>query len=156
MAQAARKGGAYPPRMRKDEGFLEWLAELLEPMGKVSLRRMFGGHGLYIDGLFVAIVADGRPYFKADAETQADFVAAGCAPFLFESRGKSIPSSYWSVPESALDSAEDMRPWARRAIAAALRKPAVKAAKKAAKEVAKKAAAPLRPARSAASASKPR
>jgi len=67
-----------------------------------------------------------------------------------------VPSSYWSVPESALDSAEDMRPWARRAIAAALRKPAVKAAKKAAKKVAKKAAAPLRPARSAASASKPR
>jgi DNA transformation protein len=138
--------------MRKDDGFLEWLAELLEPLGKVSLRRMFGGHGLYVDGLFVAIVADGRPYFKVDAETQADFVAAGCTPFVFESRGKSVPSSYWSVPESALDSAEDMRPWARRAIAAALRKPAVKAAKKDTKT----AAPPLRPARSAASASKSR
>jgi len=146
--------------MRNDNGFLEWLAELLEPMGKVSVRRMFGGHGLYLDGLFVAIVADGRPFFKADAHTEADFLAAGCTPFIFESRGKSIPSSYWSVPESALDSAEDMRPWARRAIAAALRKPAVTAAKKAAKRSAKKTAkkspAPLRPARSAASASKPR
>jgi DNA transformation protein len=145
--------------MHNDEGFLEWLAELLEPLGKVSLRRMFGGHGLYIDGLFVAIVVDGRPYFKADAETQAEFVAAGCAPFVFESRGKPVPSSYWSVPESAFDSAEDMRPWARRAIAAALRKPAVKAARKAAKKAARpagKKAAPLRPARSAASASKPR
>jgi DNA transformation protein len=145
--------------MRTDEGFLEWLAELLEPLGRVTLRRMFGGHGVYVDGVFMAIVADGRPYFKADAETEADFVAAGCTPFLFESRGKSVPSSYWSVPESALDSADDMRPWARRAIAAAFRKPAVRAAKKAARKTAKQAAkkaAPLRPARSATSASKPR
>ena len=145
--------------MRTDEGFLEWLAELLEPLGRVTLRRMFGGHGVYVDGVFMAIVADGRPYFKADAETEADFVAAGCTPFLFESRGKSVPSSYWSVPESALDSADDMRPWARRAIAAALRKPTVRAAKKAARKTAKQAAkkaAPLRPARSATSASKPR
>jgi DNA transformation protein len=145
--------------MRTDEGFLEWLAELLEPLGRVTLRRMFGGHGVYVDGVFMAIGADGRPYFKADAETEADFAAAGCTPFLFESRGKSVPSSYWSVPESALDSADDMRPWARRAIAAALRKPTVRAAKKAARKTARQAAkkaAPLRPARSATSASKPR
>jgi DNA transformation protein len=53
---------------------------------------------------------------------------------VFEARGKEVPTSYWSVPESALDSPEEMRPWARKAIAAALRKPAVKAAKKAAKK----------------------
>lgn len=136
--------------MRADEGFLEWLRELLEPIGRVGLRRMFGGHGLYLDGLFVAIVVDGRPYFKVDADSQADFVAAGCAPFVYESGGKRVEMSYWSVPESALDSAEDMRPWARRAIAAALRKPAVKAAKKAATK-----SAPTR-SRSAPSASTPR
>jgi DNA transformation protein len=134
--------------MRDDEGLLEWLRELLEPVGRVSLRRMFGGHGLYIDGLFVAIVIEGRPWFKVDGETQPAFLAAGCAPFVYESRGKAVPMSYWSVPESALDSAEDMQPWARRAIEAARRKPA-KAARKA------KPAA-LRPARSAPSASKSR
>jgi DNA transformation protein len=85
---------------------------------------MFGGHGVYVDGLFVAIVVEGRPYFKVDAETQAAFESAGCAPFVYDSGGKHVAMSYWSVPESALDSAEDMQPWARRAIAAALRKPA--------------------------------
>ena len=117
--------------MRTDEGFLEWLRELLEPLGKVSVRRMFGGHGVYVDGLFVAIVDEGRAWFKADAETEADFAAAGCSPFVFEARGREVASSYWSLPESALDSAEEMEPWARKAIAAALRKPAVKAAKRA-------------------------
>ena len=116
--------------MREDGGFLEWLRELLEPAGKVSLRRMFGGHGVYVDGLFIAIVVEGRPYFKADAGTEAQFIAAGCAPFVFESRGKAVPTSYWSLPEAALDSAEDMAPWARRAIEAALRKPAAKKKKK--------------------------
>jgi DNA transformation protein len=125
--------------MREDEGFLEWLGELLEPAGKVGFRRMFGGHGVYLDGLFVAIVVEGRPYLKVDAETEPDFAAAGCAPFVYESRGKVVPMSYWSVPESALDSAEDMQPWARRALAAARRKPAVKAAKKRAATAARSA-----------------
>jgi DNA transformation protein len=124
--------------VRPDDGFLEWLRELLEPNGRVAFKRMFGGHGLYLDGLFVAIVVDGRPYFKADAETVPAFVAAGCAPFVYDSGGKRVEMSYWSLPESALDSAEDMQPWARRALAAALRKPAVATRKKAAARAAKK------------------
>jgi DNA transformation protein len=130
-----RKGGSRGGRrilvaMRKDEGLLSWLAELLEPQGRVALRRMFGGNGLYLDGVFVAIVIDGRPYFKADALTQAAFVEAGGEAFMFESRGRRMASSYWSVPESAFDSAEDMAPWARRALAAARRKPPAKGRKK--------------------------
>jgi DNA transformation protein len=147
--------------MREVDGFLEWLRELLEPVGRVSVRRMFGGHGVYIDGLFVAIVDEGRPYFKVDAETQAHFVAAGCVPFVFESRGKSVPTSYWSLPESALDSAEDMLPWARRAIAAALRKPPTKSKARSTKPRRQADAKPPAKAaatrgRSAASASRPR
>jgi DNA transformation protein len=117
--------------MRSDDGFLEWLRELLEPNGRVAFKRMFGGHGVYLGGVFVAIVVDGRPYFKADAETEPDFAAAGCAPFVYDSGGKRVEMSYWSLPESALDSAEDMSPWARRALAAAARKPAAKASTRA-------------------------
>ena len=108
--------------MRTDEGLLTWLSELLEPLGKVSVRRMFGGHGVYLDGVFIAIVDGDRPYFKADAQSEGEFRAAGGEPFVFDSRGKHVETSYWSLPESAFDSAEDMRPWARRALAAAERK----------------------------------
>lgn len=119
--------------MTRDDGFLDYLHELLEPCGVISTRRMFGGHGVYCDGLFIAIVIDGRLYLKVDAGSEAEFRAAGSAPFVYESRGKTVEMSYWSAPEEAMDSAEDMRPWARRAIAAALRKPDLAKAARAAK-----------------------
>jgi len=120
--------------MKKDEGFIAFLHELLEPLGKVSSRGMFGGHGVYVDGLFIAIVIDECLYLKVDEETKPAFVAAGSAPFVYEGQKKPIEMSYWNVPEEALDSPEQMRPWAKMAIAAALRKPAAKAAKKSSKK----------------------
>lgn len=110
--------------MRQDDGFIEFLHELLEPLGLISTRRMFGGHGVYCDGLFIAIVIDGRLYLKVDEQTRSAFVAAGSAPFVYEGQKKPIEMSYWNVPEEALDSPEQMQPWAKLAIAAALRKPA--------------------------------
>lgn len=110
--------------MKPDPGFLEFLRELLEPLGLISTRKMFGGHGIYCDGVFFAIVIEGRLYLKADQQTQLDFLAAGSAPFVYQARDRSIQMSYWSVPEEALDSAEQMQPWASRAIAAAVRKQA--------------------------------
>jgi DNA transformation protein len=112
--------------MKADEGFIEFLRELLEPLGRVGTRRMFGGYGVYVDELFIAIVIDGRLYLKVDQETRGQFEAAGSAPFVYQGQDKPIQMSYWNAPEEALDSPEQMRPWARMAIAAALRKPAAK------------------------------
>ena len=75
-----------------------------------------------------------------DDATRAEFEAEGCAPFLYEARGKRIPMSYWSVPEFALDSPQEFRPWAQRAWEAALRKPKAKPKKRAKKRVPKKGA----------------
>lgn len=142
-----------------DDGFLAFLHELLEPCGRVTTRRMFGGHGVYCEGIFMAIVIDGRLYLKVDDATRDRFSAAGSAPFVYDSRGRTIEMGYWSAPEEALDSPEQMQPWARLAIAAALRKPEVARAKKAARKAAavKPAAvkpAAVRPARRSPSASK--
>jgi DNA transformation protein len=121
---------------RHDDGFLEFLHELLEPCGPVSTRRMFGGHGVYCDGVFIAIVIDGRLYLKVDEQTKDRFRAVGSAPFVYEMRGKTVEMGYWNAPEEALDSAEQMLPWARLAIEAALRKPEVIRARKAARKAA--------------------
>jgi len=94
--------------------------ELLAPLGVVRSRRMFGGHGLYVDDLFIAILSAERLYLKADANTQTRFEAAGCVPFVYEAKGKSVRLGYWTAPPDAMDSPAWMQPWARLAIQAAL------------------------------------
>jgi DNA transformation protein and related proteins len=101
--------------------------ELLAPLGAVRARRMFGGHGLYVDELFVALIAFERLYLKVDATTQPAFEAAGCEPFVYDGKGTPVTMSYWTVPAEAMESPALMQPWARQAIAAALRARAAKA-----------------------------
>jgi DNA transformation protein len=84
---------------------------------------MFGGHGVYFDGRIIGVVIDDALYLKADDATRAAFEAAGCAPFVYHSRGKTVAMSYWSLPAEAMDSPQAFLPWARRAHEAALRKP---------------------------------
>ena len=60
----------------------------------------------------------------------AAFEAEGCAPFVYEAQGKRVPMSYWTVPDEALDSPQEFRPWAQRAWEAALRKPKAKPKKR--------------------------
>lgn len=119
--------------------YLDYLHDLFSAFAAVTTRAMFGGHGVYRDGVIVAIVIDEAIYLKVDAETCAAFEAAGCEPFVYEAKGKAVPMSYWSVPEDALDSPQEFRPWAQRAWEAALRKPKPKSKKAAAKKAAKKA-----------------
>lgn len=95
--------------------------ELLGPLGAVRARRMFGGHGLYIDELFVAIIAFDRLYLKADEATRDRFAGAGCEPFVYDGKGKAVTLGYWTVPAEAMESPQLMQPWARLAMAAALR-----------------------------------
>ena len=119
--------------------YLDYLHDLFSAFAPVTTRAMFGGHGGYRDGVSIAIVIDEAIHLKVDAETRPAFEAAGCEPFVYEAKGKAVPMSYWSVPEDALDSPQEFRPWAQRAWEAALRKPKPKPKKAAAKKAAKKA-----------------
>lgn len=110
--------------MRSD--LVDHCLELLAPLGTVRARRMFGGQGLYCDDLFFALIAGERLYLKTDAQSQSHFVTAGCEPFAFTARGKTTVTSYWSVPAEAMESPQLMQPWARQALAAALRARAAK------------------------------
>lgn len=104
--------------------------ELLSALGCVRSRRMFGGHGLYVDERFVALIAFDRLFLKADATTAPRFAEAGCEPFVYEGAGRSVTVNYWTAPAEALDSPQAMLPWARLALQAALtaaaKKPAAK------------------------------
>lgn len=117
--------------------YLDYLHDLFSASAPVTTRAMFGGHGVYRDGVIIGIVIDEAIYLKVDGETRAAFEAAGSEPFVYEAKGKRVPMSYWTVPEEALDSPQEFRPWAQRAWEAALRKPKPKPRKSAAKKTVK-------------------
>jgi DNA transformation protein len=100
--------------------FVSHCVELLSPLGAVRVRRMFGGWGLYVDELFVAIIAFERLYLKASADSRARFERAGCEPFVYDVKGQAVSLGYWTAPPEALDSPALMEPWARLALQAAL------------------------------------
>jgi len=107
--------------MASDGGFVAHVLELLSPCGRAEAKRMFGGHGVYLDGLFVAIIADDELYLKADQQSRGEFERAGCEPFVYHKHGKPMAMSFWRAPGEALDAPHLMQPWARLALAAALR-----------------------------------
>jgi DNA transformation protein and related proteins len=116
---------------------IAWFRELLEPMGPVTVRRMFGGAGLYVDGLIVGLEVEATLYLKADDLNRERFAEAGGAPFVYTGKDKPITVNYWTPPDEAMDSPEAMRPWARLALEASLRSAVAKPKKKAAKNSAK-------------------
>ena len=69
--------------MSTDKGFVNWCAELLSGLGMVRTRRMFGGHGFYVDDLFIALEMREVLYLKVDASTQPRFEAAGSHRFEY-------------------------------------------------------------------------
>ena len=94
---------------------------MLRTVGRVTARRMFGGHGLYCDGVFFAIVLDGTLYLKADDQNRGEFESAGSEIFSYSRKGKRATLNFYRAPEDAMDAPHLMRPWARSALSAALR-----------------------------------
>lgn len=101
--------------------YLDFICELMQPLGSIRSKRMFSGAGIYCDGLFFALVIDDILYLKADDENRPAFEREGLEPFTYEMRGKPTKMSYYRVPDEAMDSPALMLPWARGALAAALR-----------------------------------
>lgn len=104
------------------ETLADLLDELLEPMGGVSIKRMFGGLGIFRDGMMFGMVMDDTVYFRADDTTKAAYEAEGCASFSYLAKsGRLMEMPYWRVPERLLDDGEALRLWAGEAVTASRR-----------------------------------
>ena len=113
--------------MSASQGFVELLKDALSGLGPVSVRRMFGGAGVYSDGVMFGLIADDTLYLKVDAGTAGAYEAEGLDPFVYTGRGKTITMSYRRAPERLLDDADEMAGWARTALGVARRAAAAKA-----------------------------
>lgn len=105
------------------------IEDLFAAFAPVSVRKMFGGHGVYADGLCFAIEAFGEIYLKVDSETESAFEAAGTKRFVYEMAGKPKSMAYRTLPGEAEDDAEALRRWSGMALAAARRAELAKRAK---------------------------
>jgi DNA transformation protein len=98
----------------------EYIRELFTSFGAVQVRRMFGGAGLYIDGVMFCLVSGGEIYLKVDAAGVANFEREGCHSFEYGTKtGRHAIMSYWQLPERLYDDAEELAQWARAALAVA-------------------------------------
>ncbi|MFO7189024.1 MAG: TfoX/Sxy family protein [Pseudomonadota bacterium] len=107
--------------MRVPSEFTLHIRDVFRLFGPVQVRRMFGGYGLYREGLMFAVVVDETLYLKTDAETVHDFRRRGLPPFQYLRRGKPVAMSYYQAPEEVMEDAAEAARWARRAFEAALR-----------------------------------
>ena len=105
----------------------QFISDLFAPFGPVVVRRMFGGAGLYRDGLMFALEFDGVIFLRVDAASIPDFEREGSRPFVY-TRAKSpgkigrASLSYWRLPERLYDDPEELAVWAERALAIARQK----------------------------------
>ncbi|MCY1043045.1 TfoX/Sxy family protein [Corallococcus sp. bb12-1] len=135
--------------MPRPDSLVEYTLELLEPLGPVQARYMFGGWGLSFAGRMFGLIIQGQLYLKVDDVTRPAFEAEGCRPFIYESKGTSHQMNYFTPPADAEDNGRMLLPWARRAVDAANRSAQKKPAKKKAPaktSAAKKPAATKKPA----------
>ena len=93
--------------------------DLFAPFGKVTLRRLFGGEGIYVGKQIIGLVMEERIYFKTDDATRGAYLAERTKPFGFKKTRKYIETSYYAVPERLYDEPEEFASWARGALDAA-------------------------------------
>jgi len=105
----------------------EYIRELFAAFGPVTIRRMFGGAGLYVDGRMFGLVDGGIIYLKAKTDTIAAFEREGCQPFGYATKaGRRVLPSYWRLPDRLYDDPDELAQWARAARATALQSAAAK------------------------------
>ncbi len=100
--------------------YVEYLKELFESFGAVQMRRMFGGHGVFYQGLMFALVADDVLYFKADSTLASEFEKQNLEPFRYTKKNQIVKLSYYQAPEDALEDPDQLAIWANKSFQVAV------------------------------------
>ena len=101
--------------------FVGYVVELMSGWATVSVRKMFGGYGMYREGLMFALIVEDELFLKTDADNLARLERAGSHPFVYQNQNRTVQLSYWSAPAASLDSPAEMGEWCQSAYGSALR-----------------------------------
>ena len=110
--------------------FRDQVVSRLNSVAPVTARGMFGGYGLYLEGVMFALIAYEKLYFKVDDENREDYIAAETGPFIYNRNGKLIEMSYYQLPDAVFEDMEVLAEWVKKAHAAARRSKQKKTKKK--------------------------
>lgn len=120
-AEKSGKPPAPKAAARKQE-FANHVVEQMAEFAQVEAKAMFGGHGIYWQGLMFALISQERLYFKADDQSVEAFISRGLEPFTYEAKGDKRHSlRYFEAPAEVMDEPQEMAVWCRRAYDCALR-----------------------------------
>jgi DNA transformation protein and related proteins len=114
---------------KEQREYVAHLVDLLQFIGPVEAKSMFGGFGIFLEGLMFGLVADNELYLKVDDETRADYEELGLQAFCYWKNGKEFKMSYFQAPEEAMEDGEMLAQWASKAYGAAMRAAAKKGGK---------------------------
>ena len=110
--------------------YVAHIVDRLQFIGPVESRSMFGGFGMFLEGLMFGLVAGNELYLKVDTQNLQDYEDLGLQAFSFEKNGRQIKMSYYQAPEEAMEDAELLSDWASNAYGAAMRAAAKKGGKR--------------------------
>jgi len=105
--------------MAISESYHVFVLEQLGRVTPVTARSMFGGVGIYAEGVFFALIAEDRLYFKVDDATRPDFERLAMEPF--RPFGDESAMGYYEVPADVVEDVVQLAPWMKRAIDVAAR-----------------------------------
>ena len=97
------------------------IEEMFQAVGPVTIKRMFGGLGIYAHGTIIAIETDSEIFLKADAQSAELFAADGARQWRYDGKGRPVYMPYWTIPDDAFDDPDVMAKWVRLALEAGLR-----------------------------------
>ena len=106
--------------MNKNQNFHEFVvSDLLTGIDGISSKALFGGYGIYKNGVIFAVIADATLYFRVDAETKKDYQKHSSEPFVYQAHtGKKVAMAYWRLPDRIMEDREKLVEWVDKAVAA--------------------------------------
>lgn len=109
--------------MAKDRDFNDYIVnDVMKDIPGITSRSMFGGWGIYQNGIFFALISDCELYFKVDSANIEDYRKRGSHPFVYENKGRKMEMSYWLIPEEILEDRALLPEWIEKSIKAKSRK----------------------------------
>ena len=105
----------------RQKEFVEYIVDLSQVIGPVYSKRMFGGYGVFLEGLMFGLIFRNTLYLKVDGNSRDYYISRGLEPFSYERQGKRLNLDYYEAPEEVFDDVTVMKKWCNCAFEVAMR-----------------------------------